>query len=91
MVSFTTDKYTTVREYGAIISVLFLVGSSSIIFAQEHSSPETIDHEEKEYNLEFAVGIAHWLTGIASVVLAIALIRTFHHMRIVTEMTSIET
>ena len=38
-----------------IISILFLVGSSSIIFAQEHSSPETIDHEENEYNLEVIV------------------------------------
>ncbi len=74
-----------------IISVLFLVGSSSIIFAQEHSSPETIDHEEKEYNLELAVGIAHWATGIGTVVLAIALIRTFHHMQAVTKMTSMET
>jgi len=74
-----------------IISVLFLVGSSSIIFAQEHSSPETIDHEEKEYNLEVIVGIAHWLTGIGTVVLAVALIRTFKHMAAVTKMTSLET
>jgi hypothetical protein len=74
-----------------IISVLFLVGSSSIIFAQEHSSPETIDHEEKEYNLEVIVGIAHWATGIGTVVLAVALIRTFKHMAAVTKMTSLET
>ena len=74
-----------------IISTLFLVGSSSIIFAQEHSSPETIDHEEKEYNLELVIGVAHWLTGIGTVVLAIALIRTFKHMASVTKMTSIET
>jgi len=74
-----------------IISVLFLVGSSSIIFAQEHSSPETIDHEEKEYNLEVIVGIAHWATGIGTVVLAVALIRTFKHMAAVTKMTSMET
>ena len=74
-----------------IISVLFLIGSSSIIFAQEHSSPETIDHEEKEYNLEIIVGIAHWATGIGTVVLAVALIRTFKHMAAVTKMTSLET
>jgi len=75
-----------------ILSALFLVCSSysSSIFAQE--TPETIDHlEETEYDVEMIVGIAHWLTGIGTVVLAIALIRTFHHMRIVTEMTSIET
>jgi hypothetical protein len=74
-----------------IISVLFLVGSSSIIFAQEHSSPETIDHEKNEYNLEVIVGIAHWATGIGTVVLAVALIRTFKHMAAVTKMTSLET
>jgi len=74
-----------------IISILFLVGSSSIIFAQEHSSPETIDHEEMEYNLEVIVGIAHWATGIGTVVLAVALIRTFKHMAAVTKMTSLET
>ncbi len=74
-----------------IISILFLVGSSSIIFAQEHSSPETIDHEDKEYNLEVIVGLAHWATGIGTVVLAVALIRTFKHMEAVTKMTSIET
>jgi len=75
-----------------ILSVLFLVcaSSSSSVFAQV--TPETIDHEkEKEYNIEMVVGIAHWLTGIGTVVLAIALIRTFKHMATVTKMTSIET
>ena len=74
-----------------IISALFLVGfSHSVeIFAQEHTS-ETVDHDA-EYNLEVLVGIAHWLTGIGTIVLAIALIRTFKHMEAVTKMTSIET
>jgi len=75
-----------------IISALFLVCSSySVdIFAQE--TPEIIDHvEEMEYDIEIVVGIAHWLTGIGTVVLAIALIRTFKHMEAVTKMTSIET
>ena len=75
-----------------IVSALFLVCSSySVdIFAQE--TPEIIDHvEEMEYNIEIVVGIAHWLTGIGTVVLAIALIRTFKHMEAVTKMTSIET
>ena len=72
------------------ISILFLMGHSSNIFAQE--TPETTDHgEEKEYNLEVIVGIAHWATGIGTVVLAVALIRTFKHMAAVTKMTSIET
>ena len=43
-----------------------------------------------ESSLEFWVGIAHWLTGVGTVVLAVALIRTFHHMRAVTKMTSME-
>jgi len=75
-----------------IVSALFLVCSSysSSIFAQE--TPETIDHvEEMEYDIEMVVGIAHWLTGIGTVVLAVALIRTFKHMEAVTKMTSIET
>ncbi len=73
------------------ISILFLIGySSSSIFAQE--TPETTHYEEeKEYNLEVIVGIAHWATGIGTVVLAVALIRTFKHMAAVTKMTSMET
>ncbi len=75
-----------------ILSALFLFCSSysPSIFAQE--TPETIDHlEETEYDVEIIVGIAHWATGIGTVVLAIALIRTFKHMATVTKMTSIET
>jgi len=75
-----------------IVSVLFLAYSSypSSIFAQE--TLETIIHvEEMEYDIEMVVGVAHWLTGIGTVVLAIALIRTFKHMATVTKMTSIET
>ncbi len=75
-----------------ILSALFLVCSSysPSIFAQE--TPETIDHvEETEYDVEVIVGIAHWATGIGTVVLAVALIRTFKHMAAVTKMTSLET
>jgi len=75
-----------------IVSGLFLVfsGLSLSIFAEE--TPETMDHEtEMESSLEQWVGVAHWLTGVGTVALAIALIRTFHHMRAVTAMTSIET
>ncbi len=74
-----------------IISVLFVVCSSysSSVFAQENS--ETTDHEEEmEYDIEVIVGIAHWATGIGTVVLAVALIRTFKHMEAVTKMTTIE-
>ncbi|HJJ23104.1 MAG TPA: hypothetical protein OQH54_05245 [Nitrosopumilus sp.] len=77
-----------------IVGALFLVCSSyqSIIFAEEFTSTETIDHAaEMEYNIEIVVGIAHWLTGVGTVVLAVALIRTFKHMEAVTKMTSIET
>ena len=75
-----------------IVSALFLVGSSFSlsIFAQE--TLETIEHvEEMEYDLEVVVGIAHWLTGIGTVALAVALIRTFKHMEAVTKMTTLET
>jgi len=72
-----------------IVSILFLVYSSSSpsIFAEETQA--TIDHEA-ELALEMWVGVAHWLTGVGTVVLAIALIRTFHHMQAVTKMTAIE-
>ena len=75
------------------ISVLFLMGySSSSIFAQEDHSSETMENgTNMEHELEIWVGVAHWLTGIGTVVLAIALIRTFKHMAAVTKMTSIET
>ena len=75
-----------------IISALFVVCSSysSSVFAQENS--ETTDHEEEmEYDIEVIVGIAHWATGIGTVVLAVALIRTFKHMEAVTKMTTMET
>jgi len=75
-----------------IVSVLFLVYSSysSSIFAQEDHSPESTDNIT-EMELEMVIGIAHWLTGIGTVVLAVALIRTFKHMEAVTKMTSIQT
>ena len=43
-----------------------------------------------ESSLEFWVGVAHWLTGVGTVVLAFALIRTFKHMATVTKMTSVQ-
>jgi hypothetical protein len=75
-----------------IVSVLFLVGFSYSleIFAQEHTSTESVDHSA-EYYLEMVIGIAHWLTGVGTIVLAVALIRTFKHMEVITKMTSIET
>lgn len=75
-----------------IVSVLFLVGFSYSleIFAQEHTSTESVDHSA-EYYLEMIIGIAHWLTGVGTIILAVALIRTFKHMEVVTKMSSIET
>jgi len=78
----------------AIVSALFLVFSSySIsIFAQETLSPGTMDHvTEMGGSLEVWVTLAHWTTGVATVILAVALIRTFKHMEAVTKMTTIET
>ena len=74
--------------------VLFLVcfGNFSDIFAQEDHSQEKMDLVALTgHDIEILVGIAHWLTGIGTIVLAIALIRTFKHMEAVTKMTSIET
>ena len=77
----------------SIVSVLFLFSANypSSVFAAENTSLEITEHGEKEYNLEVLVGIAHWLTGIGTIVLAIALIRTFKHMEAVTKMTTVET
>jgi len=80
------------------IAALLLVSFSFSlsIFAEEITSSESVEHStghtaEDVYNLEILVGIAHWLTGVGTIVLAVALIRTFKHMEVVTEMTSIET
>ena len=70
-----------------------LVSSFSFltIFAEEVTSTE-INHDlELSHQIEIWIGIAHWLTGIGTVVLAIALIKTFKHMEAVTNMTTIET
>ena len=42
-------------------------------------------------SLEFWIGVAHWLTGIGTVALAIALYKTFRHLEITTKMSKIET
>ena len=77
-----------------IVSALFLVGSSFSlsIFAQETLSPGTMDHiTETGGSLEMWIALAHWTTGLATVALAVALIKTFKHMEAVTKMTTIET
>lgn len=43
------------------------------------------------FSLEFWIGIAHWLTGVGTIVLAIALVRTFRHLEASTKMSKIET
>jgi hypothetical protein len=80
--------------FTGVTIILFLVSFSfsSTAFSQVHSSSETIDHDaEIGHLIEMVIGVAHWLTGIGTIVLAIALIRTFKHMEAVTKMTSIET
>jgi len=76
-----------------IICVLFFVcfSYSSSIFAEEIISSENDHAVEMGHTIEMIIGIAHWMTGIGTVVLAVALIRTFKHMEAVTKMTSIET
>lgn len=47
--------------------------------------------EEIFGSLEFWVGIAHWLTGIGTIVLAVALFRTFRHLEVSTKTNKIQT
>ena len=76
---------------GIISIVLVCSGFSLIIFAEEISPLETFDQsEESGHQIEIVVGIAHWLTGVGTVVLAIALIKTIKHMEAVTKMTTLE-
>jgi len=44
-----------------------------------------------DFALEFWVGVAHWLTGIGTIILAIALVRTFRHLEASTRVSKIET
>ncbi len=77
-----------------IISAIFLICSSYslIIFAEESPSPGAMDHiTEMGGDLEVLIALAHWTTGLATVVLAVSLIKTFKHMEAVTKMTTIET
>lgn len=81
---------------GIVALVLVSFSFSLSIFAEEITSSESVEHStghtaEDVFNLEILVGVAHWLTGIGTVVLAVALIRTFKHMEVVTQMSSIET
>ena len=76
-----------------IVSIVFACfGFSLSIFAEEIVPAQTVEHEmEVGHQIEIIIGVAHWMTGIGTVVLAIALIRTFKHMEAVTKMTTIET
>ena len=42
-------------------------------------------------SIEFWIGVAHWLTGIGTIVLAVAIIMTFRHLETTTKMSKIET
>ena len=70
---------------------LFLVCSSSV-FAEENSSLETSEHTTAPgISLEILITIAHWLTGLSTIVLTIALFMTFRHLEATTKMSKIET
>lgn len=47
--------------------------------------------EEIWVTLEFWIGVAHWLTGVGTIVLAVALFKTFRHLEASTKMSKIET
>ena len=76
-----------------IVSALFLICSSnsSSIFAQENTSPKTMDPiTVMGIPLEILVAIAHWLTGAGTIILAVAIFMTFRHLEASTKMNKIE-
>jgi hypothetical protein len=76
-----------------IVSALFLIcSSSSSVFAQENQSPEHMDPiTEMGSPLEILIAIAHWLTGVGTIILAVAIFKTFRHLEASTKMSKIET
>ena len=76
-----------------IVSALFLICSTSYssVFAQENPPPETMDHiTVMGIPLEILVAIAHWLTGLGTIILAVAIFMTFRHLEASTKMNKIE-
>jgi hypothetical protein len=76
-----------------IVSALFLIcSSSSSVFAEENPSPEHMDPiTEMGSPLEVLIAIAHWITALGTIILALALFKTFHHLETSTKMSKIET
>lgn len=73
-----------------MVALIICSFSFMTIFAEEITSD--VSHDlELSHQIEIWIGIAHWLTGVGTVVLAIALIKTFKHMEAVTKLTTIET
>lgn len=73
------------------VSLLVLV-SFSILGAQEKVYAETMDHiTEMGGSLEMWIAIAHWITGVSTAILAIAIFKTFRHLEATTKMSKIET
>ena len=74
------------------IASLFVLSCFSNVFAEENSSEKTMDHlTEMGGSLEIWITIAHWLTGVSTVVLTVALFKTFHHLDASTKMAKTET
>jgi len=76
-----------------IVSTLFLICSSYSlsIFAEETPSPKHMDPvTEMGGEFELWVTMAHWTTGLATIILAIYLIRTFKQMSISNEVAFLE-
>jgi len=76
-----------------IVGALFLVCSSypSSVFAEETSSPKTMDHvTEMGGSLELWVTLAHWTTGIGTVALVICLIKTLRDMQASARVANLE-
>ena len=74
------------------IASLLVLSCFSSVFAEENSSAKTMDHiTEMGGSLEIWITIAHWITGVSTVVLALAIFMTFRHLEATTKMSKIET
>jgi hypothetical protein len=93
-----------VNKFILASGLLFLICFSSV-FAEENLSIETSEYAETSdiadttehgttalgISLEVWVTVAHWLTGLGTIALTIALFKTFHHLDASTKMAKTET
>ncbi len=74
------------------IASLLVLSCLSSVFAQENQPVKTMDPiTEMGGSFEKWITIAHWVTGVSTVVLAIAIFMTFRHLEASTKMSKIQT